>query len=99
MKQSKLKSSQIISPELQQNVNVTWSCPEASYLVDIPMITYESQTFNIPSDAYGKCSLSINPPPLGFDSPQVVDFTIYWLLSISDYPSTLYPYAILPDTD
>ena len=82
-------------PYLLFEVNVTWSC-DCGYSENITMITHEPKSFSIPKSVYGPCTLSIDPSPLGFNSPQIVYFAVYWSLSMSDYPSTLYPTQYFP---
>ena len=92
--QSELIPIEVIAvklPDLELAINVTWNCSTANYAIDIPMTTSISQSFLVPNDAFGPCTLSANPPPQGFDSPIPVSFEIYWQLRMSDYPSRLYP--------
>lgn len=77
-------------PETLQEINVTWTCSSAGFSEQLPMITTESQTIPIPSSVFGPCTLSVNPPPAGFNSPIPATFNVLWQLDFGFYQKTLY---------
>lgn len=84
-------------PNIQQNIVVSWICPNASYSNNsIAMQMSVEQEFEIPPSVFGECNLSVDNPPLGFNSPVPVSFNVAWKLNITEYPQVIYPSQSFP---
>ena len=79
-------------PTLVQNVTVLLFCASPPVNLFIATNTSEITTIDVPQDAKGLCLLSVPAPPPGFNQPNPVTLPIYiyWNLTLSDYPSTIY---------